>query len=872
LRLGLFFLFLVIIWTKVFFDELPLLKPVKLIGLLLLQLWLLYIAYVRQLDSGTTTGLCIFFFAVGVFFKKIRYIQWYVSIFWFLAMAVVVLVWTPSQVINLSLITISAIACVLIYTFGISTLHQTQSDLRIFEAFLNHDSLGYLLINPKLKLIRFNQEAAQRFKAHTGIELEEGSDIQRVILPNEWANFKLNLIKAFQGTGLTLDHQFNFNQSASPWAEIKYIPVFSEAKKIEYVILSLKDITEKTKALQEVISSEKTLKKIFNALHNGVFLLDESKVLVYFNPLFQQQLEQSGSATPTVGSSIYTASTFFGADKLDTAFAQLNTQKNIQQQVKITTPDGSIAFFEIYWASLAHKSAEFKGFLGITQDITQKIRTDTVLKQSEADFKRLFDYAPIGMCLTNENENIVSVNFAFAKMLGYRVDELIGKNYAELISEEDLNASRIHREQLMRGDIVTYQAEKRLLHKIGKVIYALTNVSLLKDANRDEFQTLRQLIDVTKRKLAEKKVQQNERLLESISKNLREGIFRSTYKGHLIYVNDAFARLFGYQNVEEVLKFPATVFYKNADDRLRLQAKAIKTGFYTNEEVLFQRKDGTVFWGLMNGRVIEGEDDDFRFDGAIVDITEKKKAEEKLRHSEEILKYQNQKLKKINQELDNFVYITAHDIKAPLASILGLIQVFRLEYPLLERNHCILMIERSVNKLNQFITDIVDYSQNSRLSLKSRPIQFEAVVRQIWEELVLLHQVEQIKLFVHIQGDIDFYSDERRIKILIKNLLANAIRYYDNFKQQPFVEVKVHAQPNEAIIQVIDNGIGIDSQRLPKIFNMFYRGSERSQGSGIGLYIVKEVVQILKGSIQVNSLEGVGTTFIISLPNQLDEI
>jgi signal transduction histidine kinase len=225
----------------------------------------------------------------------------------------------------------------------------------------------------------------------------------------------------------------------------------------------------------------------------------------------------------------------------------------------------------------------------------------------------------------------------------------------------------------------------------------------------------------------------------------------------------------------------------------------------------------------------------------------------------------NAELNKLNSELDRFVYSTSHDLRAPLASILGLVNLSRLEAK--NKDEYINLIEKSVKKLDEFISEIIDYSRNSRLDLEPDVINFEVLANSAIEDLAYLDNENKLEKTVSVNGSASFYSDKTRIGIILNNLLSNAIKYYNPNEPTPAVNISITHTDKHATIRVTDNGIGIKDEHQENIFKMFFRGSERSKGSGLGLYIVKETVEKLGGTITVQSKISKGSTFEVVLPS-----
>jgi signal transduction histidine kinase len=226
----------------------------------------------------------------------------------------------------------------------------------------------------------------------------------------------------------------------------------------------------------------------------------------------------------------------------------------------------------------------------------------------------------------------------------------------------------------------------------------------------------------------------------------------------------------------------------------------------------------------------------------------------------------NAELKKLNEELDRFVYSASHDLRAPLSSVLGLVEIARLETTLEAKQQCLDMINTSVVKLDGFINDIIDYSRNQRIEIKPEHLDIQIEVNEALTDLKFLDKENKIEKIVKIDGDRKFVTDGRRLNVILKNLISNAIRYHNFEQRNPYIKINISYETDAAIIAISDNGIGIEQSHLENIFKMFYRADESSKGSGLGLYIVKETIDKLGGKIDVESQLNFGTTFTITIP------
>lgn len=298
---------------------------------------------------------------------------------------------------------------------------------------------------------------------------------------------------------------------------------------------------------------------------------------------------------------------------------------------------------------------------------------------------------------------------------------------------------------------------------------------------------------------------------------------------------------------------------------------------------LFQAKQLSIPFILVTGTVSEefavnvlkqGVDDYIlkrnlsRLSTSITNSLSKHKAKRDKKLAEEELKRQYEELVKINHELDNFVYSISHNLRAPLLSVLGLLNLFKTECaPGEKETQYLELMTRSINSLDKTLKDILDYSQNSRNEIEHTSIQLKEILDECFKTFFHIKGVDRVHREVSVQEKVPFFSDQYRVTMIIRNLISNALYYHDPDKDKPVLEVEAVVDATSLKLKVTDNGEGIGPDELPLVFDMFYRGSEKSRGAGLGLYITKEIVNRLGGTITVQSEKGVGTTVHVEIPN-----
>jgi signal transduction histidine kinase len=224
-------------------------------------------------------------------------------------------------------------------------------------------------------------------------------------------------------------------------------------------------------------------------------------------------------------------------------------------------------------------------------------------------------------------------------------------------------------------------------------------------------------------------------------------------------------------------------------------------------------------------------------------------------------------LQRLNHELDQFIYHASHDLRSPLTTILGLVNLISLDEPTpLIAKYSELISER-VHHLDGLLKDLVSITYNNKTHLQPETINFDVEIRSILKEFH--HQFDHVQAFLTIEGQHEFATDSVRFRTIVRNLISNALKYHNPHIDTPFLKILIQNNVDHAVISVADNGIGIEDAHLYKIFGMFFRATEKSKGTGLGLYIVKSMVDKLGGQIQVTSRHEVGTTFSVELPRLL---
>lgn len=365
-----------------------------------------------------------------------------------------------------------------------------------------------------------------------------------------------------------------------------------------------------------------------------------------------------------------------------------------------------------------------------------------------------------------------------------------------------------------------------------------------------------------RRKRAVMALQESEEKYRVIFEGSPNGILVAEIQNfRLLYANEALARMFGY-DPEHMLKKNVLDLHP-ASSLPEIKNGIAQTGSGEKSvvnDVPCLHQDGSTFYAdiFASGISLGGQKLITAF---FADVTQRKKDALALVNS-------NIELKKINSELDNFVYSVSHDLRSPLLAIQGLI---RLIFAFPESIHpeitnYLNMIMASANRMDDTIKEILEYSRNARLDIKKSPIHFPELVHEIFEDVRHMAP-ENIRLEFTQEGDTAFYSDPYRVNTLFKNIISNAVKYRRVGSPDSYLKIVATVNEQQARITFTDNGEGIGKEHINKIFDMFYRASNTSVGTGLGLYICREITNNLGGTIQVTSTPEVGSVFTVTLKN-----
>lgn len=460
----------------------------------------------------------------------------------------------------------------------------------------------------------------------------------------------------------------------------------------------------------------------------------------------------------------------------------------------------------------------------------------------------------------------MTYNRRWAEMLGYTLQDIepTVNNWDKVMHPDDKPTIMGGLERHLSGDSGFYESEHRMRTKNGEWKWILDRGKVTKwDRKGNPLRVTGTHLDITERKLAEQALQESEDKFKSSFENASVGMMLSDKEGKMYQVNPAFARMLGFE-VEELIgaNFRDITIADDIDQNLDLFVQLINGDINSYHlEKRYRHKKGYTITGLLSCSLVREFNGEPSFIIAQVkDITDRKNAEEELRQlTDELLRS--------NAELNQFAYITSHNLRAPVVNLKSLLMLFNKSNPLDDDNPLIIdKLELSVNQLSITLEDLVQVvavkhttgGQSERINLSNLISRVEASIADQMNR-------SETKVIADFSEAPELTYPKSHLESIVLNLLTNAIKYRSP-KRTPIIRITSKRENGFFRLSVRDNGMGIDlSRHGDDLFGLYKRFHNHVEGKGLGLYIIKSQVDALGGKIEVGSELGKGTTFNVFL-------
>jgi|GEM_PF-4630110 len=651
----------------------------------------------------------------------------------------------------------------------------------------------------------------------------------------------------------------------------------------------------------ELHDSERYNQAILDAIPDMIFRINREGVYLDFR--------SARGLTP-----IYPPENFIGKHQNEVLPPAVATesQENIELALTTQSPqrfeysltlEGATNFFVAYLVPITPNEV-----LGFVRDVTARKQVEQALRESERKYRQLVEMAQEGIWVIDKDAKTQYVNPSMARMLGYSPSEMLGRHLFDFMDDEGQAVSEINFERWIEG--IEEQHDFEFMHKDGTRIFTIMETAPLSDEHGNYAGALSGVVDVTRQRLANDKIRQlnadleqrvalrtseleatilqrekeieerrrTERALRlgeeryrAIVEDQTEFICRFRPDGTITFVNAAYCRYFGHSR-EELLGSHYLPLILEEDRHLLAQNLSLLDCDQQVEtvEIRMISENGQLLWNRWNHRTIcdeRGIVTEYQAVGA--DITRQRNAEDAIRLLNEDLRDRANCLEVANRELRSFSYSVSHDLRAPLRAISGFSNILARRYrDRLDddgRRYIDNVVEASEH-MDCLIEDLLTYARMGRQAVHREQLSLNTLFNQVKKTYSKSMEEDGGIVSVPVE-DLLVQGDPTLLHQVFLNVIDNAFRYHRR-GIPPEVGIVYESFEDEHIIHISDNGIGIESAHLSKIFDMFQRlhSEESYPGNGIGLALVKKALAMMGGDVSVDSTPGEGSTFTLRLP------
>jgi len=723
-----------------------------------------------------------------------------------------------------------------------------------YKGLFEHAQEGILLFDNQSEIIDFNPSASRIYerKDFYGMSIMD-------LFPHNSKQENQSFWKKFLAEG-KITGLYKYVTSIN---ELRYIEFKAKANYLPGLHLAvLSDETDKRLTEKALLKSEANLKAIFDNSEQSILLLDVNYIIIASNINARQAAWKILGKTLVDGENILNF--IINKELFVNEFNKAKKGDKVVVERNIIGINGEDNWVEFTYIPIKNGQGKVINICYSSQNINNRKKEALTLKESEEKFRSLSENSPDIIYIIDLDNREVSY-FNRENILGYPTEMLkTSESWIDIVSPEDYNEVVEHWNKFLKSKSKKPGSiEYRIRNYTGTYEWVSNRHIVIEwDKKGNPLKILLNITVITERIKAQEALKESETRLKALIENTTDLVWSIDNEFNITALNAAFKDLIS-NNYKKKIKLGDNIYSLlpglHQDGWLALHVTALKGKRVTAEFSWQTRKKENLFYEISYNPIYDTYNNVNGVSVFARDVTQRKNNEATIVQT--------------NFELDSFVYRASHDLRAPLRSILGLVNIINNQSNEDDKVNYLKLIEKSAFKLDNFISDLINFSRNSRASVDIEEVDFAAIIAECKENIGYMDGADKVEFTYKVKGIKDFYSDNKRITIFMNNLLSNAIKYQDQSgKRKSFVSIQVIVTKKSALITIQDNGVGIKKEYQPKIFNMFFRASESSYGSGLGLYIARQAVERLGGEIKVESKLNVGTTFSITLPNLEDKM
>lgn len=736
-------------------------------------------------------------------------------------------------------------------------------DEDFFKQLINTSTSVYQLTDAAL-VFTYSSNSIQGILGFSPAEML-GKNAIEIVHPDDREHVRDWLIEIRRQPGklLTAEYRIKNKNGSYIWIENNARNMLSNGN-IKAIVMNFRNIQVKKVADDALIHAEQRLSLLLNNTAESFILLNSRLRIVTYNkaaqdcsPFFYVGELQSGLSVLDL----------IGKDEIPeyiSLFEQVFKGREMERETKFTDLKKVLHIYSHTFRPLFNLEQDINGVFITSTEITERKKlTEEVAFQSER-LKTAQSIARLGYVEYDIASRIFFCSELFYEILGLTerfesieqvasIKDMVYKDDQQLIENG-------FRDSILNGKDFNLEFRFRCKNGIAKVILAIGGTRKNEIEKTSKLRVTLQ--DITDSKMAMLAIQTLENKFTALFENSIDGVILSKEKGELVSVNPAVCKMLGY-TCEELLKLRGSDLVIASSELVRKMIKSQKeTGSYIGE-LFLKHKNGYFVPVEVTSTCMNSASDGYYLSTIIRDITEKKKIEnEQNALTDELLKN--------NQDLQQFSFITSHNLRAPVANLLSLLSLYNKENPLDEFNQMLIeKFEEATNQLNQTLNDLVNVLViKSNNNIERETIHFSDIFVEVKKNIDNLLNQQKGTIEADFSKVDTIQYNRIHLESIFLNMISNAIRY-SSPDRKPVIKITSYKQDDWIVVDFADNGLGMDLKRYgDRLFGLYQRFHAHKEGKGLGLYMTRSQITAMGGKIEVESEPGAGTTFKIYFKTQ----
>lgn len=650
------------------------------------------------------------------------------------------------------------------------------------------------------------------------------------------------------------------------WVEATIVPFLDgRGKPVEYISIRT-DVTALKRSQEEAARSEERLRRSQMFANIGTWDWNIATGELYWSERIAPLFGYADGALETSYDNFLAA--VHPDDRrrvIDAIEASVDRGAPYEVEHRVVWPDGTVRWLLERGNVVRSEEGTPLQMLGTVQDITARIAAERRLRESEQRFSFAVEGAGDGVWDWDMRSGRMLFSGHYEAMLGYQRGEVEPTidAWQRSVHPDDLGRAGSNLDDYLAGRLLVYAIELRLRRKDGSYAWILCRGTVVeRDAAGEPTRMIGIHSDISERKAAEERIALFRRIFEASQQSI--GV--ADAEGRLIYINTSHEKLLGYSQ-EEVAGQPFAVFLP-AEEAPAVAAEireAVAAGRSWTGLLTLRRKDGSRFVSASNVSFVTGADGRLQnIFNVFTDFSEELARRDELAQAKEVAE-------RASQAKSDFLSSMSHELRTPMNAIIGFAQMLEYDEALnADQLDNVSEILKAGRHLLDLINEVLDLAkiEAGRVDLSLEPVELPALVEDCVQMIQPLAAAKAIAIGISVPTGAAVRADRVRLKQVLVNLLSNAVKYN---REGGRVDIRIAPAGERMRIEVADTGAGIADDRLAELFQPFHRldaeGSE-IEGTGIGLTITQRLVELMGGSVGVDSRLGVGTTFWIELPGE----